>query len=84
VSDHEPQVTPPVTANPMIEDEHDQRMAPPGTAWVCAACGRHISGDRYELGDTSCVTWAQLCSIDSFVYDANGRLIGATATRKAR
>jgi hypothetical protein len=36
------------------------RIAAPGYLWVCGACGR-TGTDRYEMGDTSCVTWAVLC-----------------------
>jgi rubredoxin len=38
----------------------DLRHAPAGTIFVCPACGR-TGKDRYEMGDTSCTTWAVLC-----------------------
>lgn len=38
----------------------DNRHAPKGKIWVCPGCGRK-GKDRFELGDTSCVTWAILC-----------------------
>lgn len=45
----------------MTEDVPAERLSGPGQVWVCAACGRVRAGDRYDMGDTSCVLWATLC-----------------------
>lgn len=37
-----------------------QYIAPKGTLWVCAACGRHGT-DRTTIGDESCFLNAVLC-----------------------
>ena len=38
-----------------------ERLTGPDQIWVCAACGRTREGDRYDMGDTSCVIHAVLC-----------------------
>ncbi|HUO75509.1 MAG TPA: hypothetical protein VMU12_01140 [Candidatus Paceibacterota bacterium] len=60
------------------------RMARPGTVFVCGACGKR-SHDRYGTKaidhgwDTSCMTWAQLVDDDSLIFDENGRVARAVA-----
>lgn len=47
------------------------RYALEETIWVCAVCGR--SGkDRYNLGDSSCATWAVLCREGGPPWTATG------------
>jgi len=41
-----------------------ERLTEPGQLWVCVACGRAREGDRYDMGDTSCVLWAVLCEAE--------------------
>lgn len=38
-----------------------ERMSGPGRVWVCAACGKSVVGDRYDLSDSACVLHAVLC-----------------------
>lgn len=51
----------------------ENRYAVDGCIWVCGACGR-TGTDRYEMGDTSCMTWAVLC----FEEQVDGQWIAAT------
>lgn len=37
------------------------RANPPGTVWVCAACGKWWRGQRMAAPDTSCFLHAVLC-----------------------
>lgn len=61
------------------------RMAPPGTIWVCGACGKTaedrygIEGEKSRGWDESCMMNAVLCMKDSLEYDG-GRVIKADAS----
>lgn len=66
-----------------MANESENSMAPEGTVWVCAACGKR-SRDRYGTKpidwnwDVSCTLNAMLCRVDSLVM-ANGRVVRAEA-----
>jgi hypothetical protein len=52
--------------------------APPGTTWVCGACGKRAS-NRYDGGidygwDVSCTMNAVLCRTDSIRLDDHDRV----------
>jgi hypothetical protein len=57
------------------------RESAPGEIWVCQACGRAREGKLLDLGDTSCVMWAELCHKDSLVYGPNGLVTAASAVK---
>jgi hypothetical protein len=44
-------------------DAEGRDLAPPGTVWVCTACGRH-GKDRFGLTDSACWGKAVLCYED--------------------
>ena len=53
--------------------------APPGTVWVCSACGK-TAQNRIEGSpgwDESCFLRAVLCEADSLVIDIDGRIRNA-------
>lgn len=56
-----------------------QRIAPPGTVWVCAVCGRtakdrHGHPDADPGWDVSCMLHAVLAEESSLVRDERGRV----------
>ena len=54
-------------------------LAPKGTIYVCAACGKTCS-DRDRFKDASCRTWAVLCGEATLVRDpVTGLVTGGKA-----
>lgn len=45
---------------------------------MCGVCGRN-GKDRYNLGDTSCVSWAVLVKEESIERNENGKIVKARA-----
>lgn len=62
-----------------MRDKDGNAPAPEGQIYLCGACGR-TNKIRYNMGDTSCVTWACLVYEDSIVRRAeDGHITHATA-----
>lgn len=59
----------------------EERIAPPGTIWVCAACGKTERNRYGSTGgwDESCMLHAVLCKEDSLVRDDHGYVTLADA-----
>lgn len=46
-----------------------QRIAPKGTVWMCAACGK-TAEDRYGLEGARSPGWEESCMLNAILVDA--------------